>query len=219
MADKAEIAAVTALTEGLGADEVDVMEIPVVDDVAIAEHGAEALQKAALAELIFVQALQALEVENMGRVLVQMPGIFPALAGAMLKAERDDFLHQGYEERQFGQALEAPGRKRCPHVCGDKFKGFIGRFPAFLQRPVYGDGGKDVAQVAIIALVLIICLLGDEPFHPGKNIGLYLRGKFLEQNGIAAVDNHVQRFVFFLHNLCEDNDSFPQPGCKLTAMS
>ena len=44
MLHKAEVAAVAALAEGLGADEVDVMQVAVVDDVATAKHGTEAIQ-------------------------------------------------------------------------------------------------------------------------------------------------------------------------------
>ena len=44
MLHKAEVAAVAALAEGLGADEVDVMQVDVVDDVAAAKHGSEAIQ-------------------------------------------------------------------------------------------------------------------------------------------------------------------------------
>ena len=39
-----------SLAEGFGADEIDVMEVTVVDDVAVAEHGAEALQYAVSCE-------------------------------------------------------------------------------------------------------------------------------------------------------------------------
>jgi hypothetical protein len=44
MLHKAEVAAVAALAEGLGANEVDVMQVAVVDDVAAAKHGTEAIQ-------------------------------------------------------------------------------------------------------------------------------------------------------------------------------
>ena len=62
MTDKAEVALLPALAEGLGALEVDVVQIAVVDDVAVAEHGPEALQDAVLGEHVFIQALQRLEV-------------------------------------------------------------------------------------------------------------------------------------------------------------
>ena len=62
MAHEAEVAAVAALTEGPGTDEIDVVQIAVVDDVAVAEHGPEALQDAVLGEHVFIQALQRLEV-------------------------------------------------------------------------------------------------------------------------------------------------------------
>lgn len=201
MAHKAEIAHLSALTEGLGTNEVYVVKVPIIDYVAVAEHGAKALQEPPLSKLILVQTLQAFEMENMGGVLVQMPGIFPALAGAMLEAERNDFLHQRHKERQFGHALETLRCKRCPHVRRNEFKGFIGRFAAPLQRLINGNGGQDIAQMAVVAFVFIVCLLGDEPNHPGKDISLHLRRKFLVQNGISAIHNHVQGLVFFLHKL------------------
>ena len=45
VADKAEVAPITALAEGLGADEVGVGQRAVVDDVGVAEHWAEAFQQ------------------------------------------------------------------------------------------------------------------------------------------------------------------------------
>ncbi len=41
--DKAEVAEVAALAESFGADEIDVMKVAVIDDVAVAEHRAETL--------------------------------------------------------------------------------------------------------------------------------------------------------------------------------
>ena len=92
MADEAEVAAVTALAEGPGADEIDIVKIAVVDDVAVAEHGPEAIQDAMLGKFVLIQALQALEVVDFGRVVL-VPDVFPSLAGSVLKAQRDDFLH------------------------------------------------------------------------------------------------------------------------------
>ncbi len=62
MPDKSEIAAIAALAEGPGSDEIDIVQVAVVDDVAVAEHGPEALQDAVLGEHVFIQALQRLEV-------------------------------------------------------------------------------------------------------------------------------------------------------------
>ena len=45
VADKAEVAPITALAEGLGADEVGVGQRAIVDDVGIAEQRAEAFRK------------------------------------------------------------------------------------------------------------------------------------------------------------------------------
>ena len=62
MPDKSEIAAIAPMAKGLGADEIDVMKISVIDKIAVAEHGPEALQDAVLGEHVFIQALQRLEV-------------------------------------------------------------------------------------------------------------------------------------------------------------
>lgn len=62
MLHEAEVAHLPALAEGLGAFEIDIVEVSVVDDVAVAEHGPEALQDAVLGEHVFIQALQRLEV-------------------------------------------------------------------------------------------------------------------------------------------------------------
>ena len=45
VADKAEVAPIAALAEGLGADEVGVGQRAVVDDVGVAVHWAEAFQQ------------------------------------------------------------------------------------------------------------------------------------------------------------------------------
>ena len=100
MPDKSEIAAIAPLAKGLGADEIDVMKISVIDDIAVAEHGPEALQDAMLGELILVEALQALEVVDVGRIVL-VPGVLPALAGAVLEAQRDDLPHHREEDRKF----------------------------------------------------------------------------------------------------------------------
>jgi hypothetical protein len=41
VADKTEVAIVSSLAECLRADEIDIAQIAVVDDVAVAEHGTE----------------------------------------------------------------------------------------------------------------------------------------------------------------------------------
>lgn len=90
MADEAEVAAVTALAEGPGADEIDIVKIAVVDDVAVAEHGPEALQDTVLGKFVLIEALQAFEVVDIGRVVL-VPDVFPSLAGSVFEAQRDDF--------------------------------------------------------------------------------------------------------------------------------
>ncbi len=44
MTDKTEVTTSAALTECLGADEVGVGQVAVVDDVGVAEHGTEAVK-------------------------------------------------------------------------------------------------------------------------------------------------------------------------------
>lgn len=75
-----------ALAKGLGALEINVVKIAVIDDVTTAEHGAEAFQKPALAEFILVQALQRLEVVVLFRIFrmpVHRPG--PAVQASYTK--------------------------------------------------------------------------------------------------------------------------------------
>ena len=168
MPHEAEVAAVATLAEGLRADEIDVMKVAVVDDVAAAEHGAEALQHTVLGEFVFVQALQRLEVIVLLGVF-RMPGVLPSLARAVLEAQRDDLPHHRQEERQPGK-LPEPLRIQCrPHVCRDEFEGFLRRLPVTLKHVVDGDGRKDVAEVAVVAFVLVIPLFLNEPGHPGKD--------------------------------------------------
>lgn len=80
MADKAEVAPIAALAEGLGADEVGVGQRAVVDDVGLAEHWAEAFQHAALLKDMAVEAFGALKVELVARVGVEVPHVAPAPA-------------------------------------------------------------------------------------------------------------------------------------------
>ena len=44
--DKAEVAFVATLTESLRADEINVVQIAVIDDIAVAEHMSEAFKQA-----------------------------------------------------------------------------------------------------------------------------------------------------------------------------
>ena len=80
--------------ECLGADDIDVMEVAVVDDIAVAEHGAEALQDAVLGKYVLIEALQALEMVDFGRIIL-VPDVPPALAESVFEAQRDDLLHHG----------------------------------------------------------------------------------------------------------------------------
>ncbi len=107
MPDEAEVAHLPALTEGLDAFEVNVMQVAVVDDVAAAKHRPEAIQKVALAEFVMVQAFQRLKVIILLGVF-GMPYILPALAGAVLEPQRDDPSHDAQKEREFGHLLENP---------------------------------------------------------------------------------------------------------------
>ena len=92
MPDETEVAAVTALADGLRADEIDVMKVSVIDDVAAAEHGAEPFQHTVLGEFVFVQALQRLEVIVLLGIF-RMPDVLPTLPGAVLETHRHDLPH------------------------------------------------------------------------------------------------------------------------------
>ena len=83
MTDKAEVIAVATLAEGFGADEIDVMKVAVVDDVAIAEHRAEAFQNPVLGENVLIQAFHCLKMVILFGIF-RMPDILPALSGAYL---------------------------------------------------------------------------------------------------------------------------------------
>ena len=52
MPDKAEVTFFSALAKCLGADEVDIVEVAVIDDVAVAEHLSKSAQKIAFAEFL-----------------------------------------------------------------------------------------------------------------------------------------------------------------------
>ena len=199
MADEAEVAAVAALAEGPGTDEINVVQIAVVDDVAVAEHRPEALQDAVLGELVLVEALQALEVVDVGRIVL-VPGVLPALAGAVLEAQRDDLLHHREEASQPRHLPEGLRGEGSPHVGGDQLEGLLLGLSVPAERLVDCDRGKDVAEMAVIALVLVIAFLLDELGHPGERVFLLLFRQFPEQDGVTAVQDHGQWFVGFLHH-------------------
>ena len=115
MTDKAEVALLPALAEGLGALEVDVVQIAVVDDVAVAEHPAEPPQQVPFPEFMLIEALVALEMVTVLRIIVE-PGVPPALAGTVLEPQRDDLLHHRKEEGKAGHLLELLRRERSPHM-------------------------------------------------------------------------------------------------------
>ena len=54
MTNEVEIAKFATLAEGLGADKVGIRQVAVVDDVAVAEHGAETVNHAIFRENVFV---------------------------------------------------------------------------------------------------------------------------------------------------------------------
>ena len=115
MLDKAEVAFFSALAKRLGADEVDIVKVSVIDDVAVAEHLSESAQKTAFAEFMLVEALVALEVIAVFGVVVE-PGISPTLPGAHLEAQRNDFFHDRKKARQPRHFPELFRGKRRPHV-------------------------------------------------------------------------------------------------------
>ena len=94
MLDKAEVAFFSALAKCLGADEVDIVKVSVIDDVAVAEHLSESAQKTAFAEFMLVEALVALKVIAVFGVVVE-PGISPPLPGAHLETQWNDLFHDG----------------------------------------------------------------------------------------------------------------------------
>ena len=89
MADKAEVAFVTALTEGLCTYEIDIMQFAVVDDVAAAEHRSETLQNVIFGEDVLVQTFQRLKMIAVIGV-IGMPHIPPAFAGAVFEPQRNN---------------------------------------------------------------------------------------------------------------------------------
>ena len=68
---KVEIAAVAALAEGFCAPEVGIRKLPVIDNVGMAEHGAE-LHQILFLENVAVNALPAFKMEAILRI-IQMP--------------------------------------------------------------------------------------------------------------------------------------------------
>ena len=78
VADKAEVAHSTTLTEGLDTDEVGVRQRAIVDDVSVAEHRTETFEDATPLENMLVEAFGALKVELVARVGVEVPHVAPA---------------------------------------------------------------------------------------------------------------------------------------------
>ena len=109
VADEIEIANFPALTKSLGADEVGVGQVAVVDDVRVTEHRAEAVNHAVFREDVLIEALYALEMELVGAVGVLVPNISPALARAHLEPLGHHNLHQRHEVTLFGQPLHLFG--------------------------------------------------------------------------------------------------------------
>ena len=105
VSDKAEIAHLAALAKRLGAPEVYVVQAAVIDDVTVAKHRAESLQQATLPQFILVQALQRLKMVIVLGV-IRVPGIFPAFAGAVLEAQRDNLSHDTHKVGEPGKLLE-----------------------------------------------------------------------------------------------------------------
>lgn len=83
--DEAEVAQVAALAKGLGADEVGVGQVAVVDDVGVAEHRAETVDDTVMRENVLVEALRTLEMELVGAVGVLVPDVLPAFPGAVFE--------------------------------------------------------------------------------------------------------------------------------------
>ena len=109
MADEIEIANFPALAKGLGADEVGVGQVAVIDDVAVAEHGTKSVNHAIFRENVLVEALGTFEMELVGAVGVLVPHILPALARAHLEPQGHHNLHQRHEVTLFGQPLHLFG--------------------------------------------------------------------------------------------------------------
>lgn len=109
VADEIEIANFPALAKGLGADEVGVGQVAVVDDVRVTEHRAEAVNHAVFREDVLIETLGTLEMELVGAVGVLVPHILPALARAHLEPQGHHNLHQRDEITLFGQLLHLFG--------------------------------------------------------------------------------------------------------------
>ena len=54
MTDKVEVAKFAALAEGLGADEIGIRQVAVIDDVAVAKHGTESVNHSIFRENVLV---------------------------------------------------------------------------------------------------------------------------------------------------------------------
>ena len=98
MPDEAEVTHLPALAKGSGTLEVDVVEVPVVDDVTAAERRVGTFQQVPLAESILVQAIQRFEMVILLGVFGG-PDVLPALAGTVLEAKRYDYAHHAHEKQ------------------------------------------------------------------------------------------------------------------------
>ena len=70
MLDKAKVTLLPALAQGLGSFEINIVQVPVIDNVAVAEHPTEALQQIPFPELVPIQALGAFEMEFIRTILL-----------------------------------------------------------------------------------------------------------------------------------------------------
>ena len=89
MTDKAEVAFVTTLAESLSANEINIVQVAVVDDVAAAEHGAEAFEQAIFLKNMVIETLHCLEMVAVFGV-IGMPHIPPVFAGAVFEPQRNN---------------------------------------------------------------------------------------------------------------------------------
>ena len=92
MADKAEVAFVATLAESLRANKIEVVQIAVINNVAMAEHRSESFKQAVFLKDMAVEALQRLEMVTVLGV-VGMPRIPPAFAGAVFEPQRNNLPH------------------------------------------------------------------------------------------------------------------------------
>ena len=83
---------------------------------------------------------------------------------------------------------------------GDQFKSFFRGLPVSPERFVDRDGWKYVAEMAIVALVLVITFLLDKCGNTRERLLLLLFRQLPEKDGLPAVHDHGKRFVGFLHH-------------------